>query len=90
MKKTSLREIRHSLGRYLAIFFIVALGVIMFAGLRVCREDMVATADKYFKQTSFYDYRALSTLGFDLGDAEQLVGENGVLYAQGGISQAVI
>ena len=90
MKKTSLREIRHSLGRYLAIFFIVALGVIMFAGLRVCREDMVATADKYFKQTSFYDYRALSTLGFDMGDAEQLVGENGVLYAQGGISQAVI
>ncbi len=90
MKKTSLREIRHSLGRYLAIFFIVALGVIMFAGLRVCREDMVATADKYFKQTSFYDYRALSTLGFDMGDAEQLVGENGVLYAQCGISQAVI
>lgn len=90
MKKTSLREIRHSLGRYLAIFFIVALGVIMFAGLRVCREDMVATADKYFKQTSFYDYRALSTLGFDMGDAKQLVGENGVLYAQGGISQAVI
>lgn len=90
MKKTSLREIRHSLGRYLAIFFIVALGVIMFAGLRVCREDMVATADKYFKQTSFYDYRALSTLGFDMGDAKQLVGENGVIYAQGGISQAVI
>lgn len=90
MRKTSLREIRHSLGRYLAIFSIVALGVIMFAGLRVCREDMTATADKYFKQTSFYDYRALSTLGFDLGDAEKLAGENGVRYAQGGISQAVI
>lgn len=90
MRKTSLREIRHSLGRYLAIFSIVALGVIMFAGLRVCREDMTATADKYFKQTSFYDYRALSTLGFDLGDAEKLAGENGVMYAQGGISQAVI
>ena len=48
MKKTSLREIRHSLGRYLAIFSIVALGVIMFAGLKVCREDMVATADNIF------------------------------------------
>lgn len=90
MKKTSFREIRHSLGRYLAIFFIVALGVIMFAGLRVCREDMVATADKYFDRTKFYDYRIISTIGFDIGDAGSLVDVDGVKYAQGGINQAVI
>ncbi len=90
MRKTSLREIRHSLGRYLAIFFIVALGVIMFAGLRVCREDMVATADKYFDKTAFYDYRALSTIGFDIKDADSLTEVDGVKYAQGGINQAVI
>lgn len=90
MKKTSLREIRHSLGRYLAIFFIVSLGVIMFAGLRVCREDMVATADKYFDKTAFYDYRALSTIGFDIGSADSLTQTDGVKYAQGGISQGVI
>ena len=84
MKKTSLREIRHSLGRYLAIFSIVALGVIMFAGLNVCREDMVATADKYFSDTALYDFRALSTLGFDIDDVEALTQADGVKYAQGG------
>lgn len=90
MKKTSLREIKHSLGRYLAIFSIVALGVIMFAGLKVCREDMVATADKYFSDTAFYDFRALSTLGFDPEDVEGLTENEGVEYAQGGINQAVL
>ena len=90
MKKTSLREIRHSLGRYLAIFSIVALGVIMFAGLKVCREDMVATADKYFSDTALYDFRALSTLGFDIDDVEALTQADGVKYAQGGINQAVL
>lgn len=90
MKKTSLREIRHSLGRYLAIFSIVALGVIMFAGLKVCREDMVATADKYFSDTALYDFRALSTLGFDIDDVEALTQADGVKHAQGGINQAVL
>lgn len=90
MKKTSLREIKHSLGRYLAIFSIVALGVIMFAGLKVCREDMVATADKYFSDTALYDFRALSTLGFDMDDAAALTQADGVKYAQGGINQAVL
>lgn len=91
IKKTSLREIKQSLGRYLAIFAIVALGVIMFAGLKVCREDMVATADMYFDRTTFYDYRILSTLGFESDDAGRLAGAAGaVKYAQSGVRQDVI
>ena len=38
LQKSSLREIRKSLGRYLAILAIVALGVGFFCGLRVCRD----------------------------------------------------
>ena len=34
--KSTLREIRQSLGRYLAILAIVGLGVGFFAGLRIC------------------------------------------------------
>lgn len=90
MKKTSLREIRHSLGRYLAIFFIVALGVIMFAGLRVCREDMVATADQYFHDQELFDYQILSTIGYDPDSIEDLMTVNGVRYAELGIRHDVI
>ena len=44
--KTSLREIRTSLGRYLAIFSIIALGVGFFAGLRVTGAAMLNPADE--------------------------------------------
>ena len=45
--KTTLRTIKKSLGRYLAILAIIALGVGFFAGLRVTEKAMLATADEY-------------------------------------------
>ena len=65
LQKSSLREIRKSLGRYLAILAIVALGVGFFCGLRVCRDAMVETGDDYLDRQSMYDYRLISTVGFD-------------------------
>ena len=41
LKKSTLREIKTSLARYLAIFAIVALGVGFFSGLRDCKASMV-------------------------------------------------
>ena len=38
--KTTLREIRESLGRYMAILAIVALGVGFFTGLKVTKPDV--------------------------------------------------
>ena len=61
---STLREIKKSLGRYLAILTIIALGVGFFAGLRICRPMLVDSADEYFQRKNFYDYRLLSTLGF--------------------------
>ena len=43
MIKSTYREIRSSLGRYIAIMLIVMLGVGFFAGLKVTRDAMVAT-----------------------------------------------
>ena len=43
--KIVLRTIRKSIGRYLAIFSIIALGVGFFAGLRVTEESMRRTLD---------------------------------------------
>ena len=60
MARTTLREIKQSLGRYLAIFAIVALGVGFFAGLKITRQVMVKSADNYLKEEQLYDYRLMS------------------------------
>lgn len=90
LKRSTLREIKSSLGRYFAIFSIVALGVIMFAGLKVCRADMVLTADKYFNKTGLYDYRIISTLGFERDDYLRFEKSDEVVLAKSGINTDVI
>ena len=46
MRRTTLREIKASLGRYLAILAIVALGVGFFSGVKITKEAMVYTLDE--------------------------------------------
>ena len=41
-RKNNRRELRHSLGRFLAIVAIVALGVGFFAGLKVAQPAMLS------------------------------------------------
>lgn len=65
LKKSTFREIKTSLARYLAIFAIVALGVGFFSGLRDCKESMESTARRYLDRTNFYDYQILSSYGSD-------------------------
>lgn len=86
MMKTTLREIRQSLGRYLAIMAIVALGVGLFCGLKVTRDVMVKSAQQYFEECQLYDISLLSTVGFDTDVAKQLSRREKVLDAQGAVS----
>lgn len=90
LKKNTFREIRQSFGRYFAMFAIVALGVIMFVGLKVCRSDMVVTADKYFNDTNMFDYRLISTSGFEKDDVNNFTSIDDVKYAESGINLDVI
>lgn len=90
MRRTTLREIRYSLGRYLAIFAIVALGVGFFSGLKVTKEAMVHSVDCYLKETNFYDLRLLSTLGFEEEDIAAFSKEGDVIAAEGAISADVL
>ena len=43
--KSLFRSLKSSMGRYLSIFAIIALGVGFFAGLKNCRPAMVSSAD---------------------------------------------
>ena len=67
----------------MAILLIVALGVGFFSGLQVAYDAMVYTADTYLDDLHFFDYRLLSTLGFDEETADVLAKEKGVLAAEG-------
>ncbi len=81
--KSSLREIKSSFGRYIAILGIVALGVGFFSGLMVSEEAMLKTGDTYLNDQNFYDFRLMSTLGFDDDDVTALRDASGVTAADG-------
>ena len=86
MWKSTVREIKQSFGRFMAIFAITALGVSLFAGLKVIQPAMVKTTDNYFREKEFYDYRVLSTLGFEKQDLEKISSQEGVRFAEGIVS----
>ena len=65
LKRSALREIKAGLGRYLAMIAIIALGVGFFAGLRSSRPAMVSAGQRYLDETRFFDYRLVSTMGYD-------------------------
>ena len=71
--KNQLREIRGTLGRFLAILGIVALGVGFFAGLKVTQPSMLLTGSEYAEATALYDLRLISTLGLTEEEAEDCI-----------------
>lgn len=73
--KSTLREIKSSLGRFLAILAIIALGVGFFGGLKVTKPSMIRTLDEYLNEQKFYDYRLLSSIGFEDEDIDRLQSE---------------
>ena len=90
MWKSTVREIKQSFGRFMAIFAITALGVSLFSGLKVIQPAMVKTTDNYFREKEFYDYRVLSTLGFEQQDLEKISDQEGVRFAEGIVSVDVL
>ena len=90
MKKTTLREIRQGLGRYLAIFAIVAMGVGFFAGLKITRQVMITSANAYLEEKQLYDYRLLSTLGFEDEDVQTLSSKEDVRFVEGAVAADIL
>lgn len=90
MWKTTFREVKQSFGRYVAILAIIALGVGFFSGLKITKTAMVQTADDYWKENQLFDYRLISTLGFEKEDVEAFAGEENVRAAEGAISADIL
>ena len=83
-------EIKKSLGRYISIFLIVALGVSFFSGLRSTESDMRYTGDAFSDRSNLMDIRVISTMGLTDDDVEALSQVEGISGAEPGYMKDVI
>lgn len=90
LRKSTFREIKTSLARYLAILSIVALGVGFFSGLKDCKASMESTARRYLDRTNFYDYQILSSYGADDDSVALASSWDGVSAAEGSVQVDVM
>ncbi len=78
-------EIRRNLGRFLSIFFIVAMGVAFYSGIQSAAPDMRHTGDAYFDENNLMDLKVIGTMGITGEDVETLAGLEGVKKGRAGI-----
>lgn len=81
--KDVVRDIKKSLGRFLSITAIIALGVAFFSGVKIAPEDMKKTADKYYDDYNLMDIRIVSTLGLTEDDLKEIEKVEGIEQSLG-------
>ena len=87
MGRNLTQTIRRSLGRYIAILAIVALGAGLFCGLRVTKVDMVATVQNYTDKQNMFDLQVMNSYGWTEDNVTALTQSEGIADAEGSISQ---
>ena len=80
--KDIFREIKISLGRFLSILCIVAIGVAFFAGIKASAPDMKNSADTYFDKYNVQDIQIYSTIGLTKKDVAAIKKIKGVKSVQ--------
>lgn len=75
-------EIKISLGRFLSILCIVAIGVAFFAGIKASAPDMKNSADTYFDKYNVQDIQVYSTIGLTKKDVAAIKKIKGVKSVQ--------
>ncbi len=86
MIKTTIREIKGSIGRFVAILAIVMLGVALFAGLKVTTPAMIVTENDYLSRQNFFDFQLLSTIGFEESDVRRFQESDEIADVEGTVS----
>ena len=90
MRRNLTTTIRRSLGRYIAIVAIIALGAGLFTGLRVTKVDMVATVQDYTDRQQMFDLQVMNSYGWTEDDVFELSQVDGISAAEGTISLDVL
>ncbi|WP_298485849.1 FtsX-like permease family protein [uncultured Ruminococcus sp.] len=89
LKKDTVREVRHSFGRFLSIFLIVLLGCGFFSGIKATMPDMIATAEEYFSDNRLMDLKLMSSIGVKSEDVEAVKKAENVEGVMAGYSKDV-
>ncbi len=90
MRKNLYQSIWRSLGRYIAIVAIIALGSSIFVGLRTTKSDMIATGQKYMDEQNMFDLQLMNTYGWTNAELEQIKQMESVVDVEGALSLDVI
>ena len=90
LRKDFYMEIRKSMGRFLSIFFIVAIGVAFFSGIRSSEPDMRLSGDAYFDEKNLMDLQIISTLGLTQDDVDAICQVKGIKDVEAGYSTDVL
>ena len=90
LRKDFYMEIRKSMGRSLSIFFIVAIGVAFFSGIRSSEPDMRLSGDAYFDEKNLMDLQIISTLGLTQDDVNAIRQVKGIKDVEAGYSVDVL
>ena len=90
MRRNLTQTIRHSIGRYIAIIAIIALGAGLFTGLKVTKVDMVATVQNYTDRQNMFDLQVMNSYGWTDDDVFALSGLDGIAEAEGTVSLDVL
>ena len=72
MRKNLTQSIKKSLGRYIAIVAIIALGASMFVGLLMTKTDMVATGRRHMDELNMFDLRLMNAYGWSLDTVDEV------------------
>lgn len=89
-KKEFFMEIRKSMGRFLSIFLIVALGVSIFVGIHATEPDMILSGDAYVDESKLMDIKVVSTYGLTEEDVEVIEALPSIEKALGSYSTDVL
>ncbi|XCP86441.1 FtsX-like permease family protein [Roseburia hominis] len=95
MKKNVLRkdffmEIRKTMGRFVSIFFIVALGVAFYSGIRASEPSMRISGDSYFDKSNLMDIKVMGSMGLTDDDIRAINELEGIEETEGAYSKDVL
>ena len=83
MRRNLRNSILKSLGRYIAIAAIIALGAALFVGLLMTKADMIATGQEFMVEQRMFDIRLVSTYGWAKDQPQKAAAWEGVEAAEG-------
>ncbi len=90
LRKDFIMEIKKTMGRFVSIFFIVALGVAFYSGIRASEPSMRITADQYFDDSDLMDLKVMGTMGLTVDDIKAIGKLSGIEAVEGGYSKDVL